>query len=202
MPQSPQKNLVNLEISQPIWDQFLTVAPLVVVGTKEEDGSYDMAPKHMAMPLGWENYFGFVCTPKHHTYQNVRREGTFTVSFPKPEQVILTSISATPRCENNEKPALAALPTFPASVVDSLFLQNAYLFLECEVAKIADGFGENSLIAGKIVAAQVEQQALRVSELDDQDLLLQTPLLAYLSPGRYATINHSNSFPFHSGFKK
>ncbi|MGQ9871755.1 flavin reductase [Leptodesmis sp.] len=97
------------------------MAPLVVIGTREPDGGYDLAPKHMAMPIGWENYFGFVCTPRHHTYQNVLREQAFTVSFPRPEQVVLASLSAAPRCEEDAKPALAALPILPASVVDGVF---------------------------------------------------------------------------------
>lgn len=43
----------------------------------------------MATLVGWDNYFAFVCTRKHSTYRNVRTEGFFTVSFPKPSQVIL-----------------------------------------------------------------------------------------------------------------
>jgi flavin reductase (DIM6/NTAB) family NADH-FMN oxidoreductase RutF len=156
----------------------------------------------MAMPLGWGNYFGFVCTPRHHTYQNIRREQAFTVSFPRPEQIILTSLGAAPRCEDDSKPTLSGLPTFPASVIDSVFLKDAYLFLECELNRIVDGFGENSLIAGQIVAAYIQPQALRVSDQDEQDLLLQSPLLAYLPPGRYAKIERSCSFPFHRGFQQ
>jgi len=71
--------VVSLDVTAPIWERFFTVAPLVVVGTREEDGSYDLAPKHMATPMGWQNYIGFVCTPRHRTYHNVRRERAFTV---------------------------------------------------------------------------------------------------------------------------
>ena len=194
--------LVSLDLSLPIWSRFFTVAPLIVVGTKEADGNYDLAPKHMAMPLGWDNYFGFVCTPSHRTYQNIRREQAFTVSFPRPEQVILTSLGATPRCEDDSKPTLTVLPTFPASVIDSVFLKDAYLFLECKLDRIVDGFGENSLIAGQIVAAYIQPQALRVADRDDRDLLIQAPLLAYLPPGRYAKIEQSFSFPFPQGFQQ
>lgn len=197
-----ENELVRLDLNQPVWERFFSVAPLIVVGTREPDGSYDLAPKHMAMPLGWENYFGFVCTPRHRTYQNIRREQVFTVSFPRPDQVVLTSLSAAPRCNDDSKPALAVLPTFPASAIDGVFLQDAYLFLECELDRILDGFGDNSLIAGKVIAAHVQQQALRVFDRDDRDLLLQSPLLAYLPPGRFAKIEQSFSFPFHFGFKQ
>ena len=194
-----QPKLVHLDITQPIWGKFFSVAPLIIVGTKEANGSYDLAPKHMAMPLSWDNYFGFVCTPRHHTYHNVKREKVFTVSFPRPEQVVLTSLSAAPRTEDDTKLSLTALPTLSASVIDGVFLEDAYLFLECELDRIIDGFGENSLIAGKVVAAHVDEDALRVSDLDDQDLISHAPLLVYLPPGRYAKIDRSSSFPFHSG---
>ena len=80
--------MVPLPLSAPIWDAFFTVAPLVLVGTREEDGSHDLAPKHMAMPLGWQNHFGFVCHPSHATQRNAERTGAFTVSFPRPASVV------------------------------------------------------------------------------------------------------------------
>lgn len=202
MPQITQRSMIALDLDQPIWDRFFTVAPLVVVGTQEPDGRYDLAPKHMAMPLGWGLYFGFICTPRHHTYRNIQRTGLFTVSFPQPTQILAASLTAAPHCGNEDKLALTTLPTVRASLVDGVFLQDSYLCLECELDRLVDGFGENSLIAGKILAAHVDEAALRLYERDDQDLLRHRPLLAYLSPGRYARIDHSQSFPFHEGFER
>jgi flavin reductase (DIM6/NTAB) family NADH-FMN oxidoreductase RutF len=198
--------LVRLDTDQPIWDQFFTVNPLVLIGTREEDGSIDLAPKHMAIPLSWSNYYGFVCTPRHSTYHNTKREGVFTVSYLRPNQVVLASLAATPRCGDNEsKPSLAALPTFPASEVDGVFVCDGYLYLECEMEKIIDGFGDNSLITGRVVAAQVHENSLRETaqeDRDDNEIVQQSPLLAYLYPGRFATIEQTFSFPFHTGFKR
>ncbi|HIK45118.1 MAG TPA: flavin reductase [Leptolyngbyaceae cyanobacterium M65_K2018_010] len=202
MPPATSSRLVALDVSQPLWDRVFTVAPLVVIGSQEADGTYDLAPKHMAMPLGWGSYFGFICTPRHHTYQNIRRTGCFTVSFAKPDQILATSLTAAPRCDDDHKPALLSLPTVQAQTIDGVFLQDAYLCLECELDRIVDGFGDNSLIAGRILAAQVDEAALRHSERDDQDLLHQSPLLVYLSPRRYAALYHSQSFPFHEGFQR
>ena len=101
--------LVSLDLKRPIWERFFTVAPLLIIGTRDETGAVNLAPKHMATPLGWQNYFGFVCTPRHRTYQNIRREGVFTVSFPRPTQVVLTSLSAAPRDDDDVKPAPGAL---------------------------------------------------------------------------------------------
>jgi len=197
-----REQLVELDVNHPIWEHFFTVAPLVVIGTKEE-GHYDLAPKHMAMPLGYDNYFGFVCTPRHSTYHNVKREGAFTVSFPHPDQVVLTSLTASPRTPecSYAKPVLNGLPTFPANQVDALFVTNSYLYLECQLFKIIDGFGQNSLICGEIIGAYVEDAALRVSDQDDQELIQKTPLLAYLAYGRFAQIRESYAFPFPRDFK-
>ena len=69
-------------------------AALPLSGCAAMLGGYDLAPKHMATPLGWGGWFGFVCTPSHATYANALREGFFTVSFPRPSQVLLASLAA------------------------------------------------------------------------------------------------------------
>ena len=194
--------LVELDTSESIWERFFWVAPLVLVGTRESDGGHDLAPKHMAMPMGWKNYFGFVCTPRHHTYQNIKRDGVFTVSYPNPSQLVLISLAASPRCGDEEKPALSVLPVFPASVVDGVLVEGATVFLECELDRIIDGLDVNSLIVGRVVAARVDERAERTPDHDDQAVVHDVPLLAYLHPGRFATIENSLSFPFPAGMKK
>ena len=197
-----QRKLVELDTSQAIWDRFFWVAPLVLVGTREEDGGHDLAPKHMAFPLGWDNFFAFVCTPRHRTYSNLRRSGAFTVSYPRPTQLVLASLAASPRCEDDQKLSLQALPVFAATHVDGVLLEDGSAFLECELDRVVDGFGENSLVVGRVVAARVAEDAARVGDGDDQALIHQSPLLAYLNPGRFATIDDSLSFPFPAGMKK
>lgn len=194
-------NLVSLDTNLPIWSRVFTVAPLVLIGTREPNGDADLAPKHMVTPMGWENYFGFVCTPRHSTYRNVQRSGVFTVSYPSPSQLIFTSLTAAPRC-GDDKPNLLALPTFPAKHVDCVLIRDAYLYFECEHFKTIDDFGDNSLITGRIIAAYARQDALRSSDGDDQELIRQAPLLAYLAPGRFAKVEQSYSFPFPAGMQK
>jgi len=201
MPQPLPDRIQTLETRLPIWERFFTVAPLVLIGTKEFTG-YDLAPKHMVTPLGWDNYFVFVCAARHRTYQNIAREHAFTVSYPRPTQLVLTSLAAAPRCGDDDKPSLLALPTFPARKIDGVFISDAYIFLECELDRILDGFGMNSLITGRIIAAYAHEDALRTSDRDDQDLLQAAPLLAYLAPGRTAQIRDTFSFPFPLDFSR
>ncbi len=91
--------------------------------------------------------------------------------------------------------------TFPAQVIHGSFINDAYLFFECRHFKTIAGFGENCLITGEIIAAYADEDFLRSSELDDQELIHDSPLLAYLTPGRFATIDRSNAFPFPADMK-
>jgi flavin reductase (DIM6/NTAB) family NADH-FMN oxidoreductase RutF len=201
--EQPPEELVTLDTGEPVWDRVFTVAPLVVIGTREGDG-YDLAPKHMATPLGWSNYFGFVCSPRHATYHNAKEHGGFTVSFVRAREAVAASLTASPRCDDDdgERPSLDLLSTFPAERIDGVLLREAYLFLECELDRVVDDFGENSLVAGRVVAARVHRAALRTTERSDARVLQDTSPLVYLAPGRYTDTDHSFSFPFPAGFQR
>jgi flavin reductase (DIM6/NTAB) family NADH-FMN oxidoreductase RutF len=152
--------------------------------------------------MSWRSHFGFVCTPRHNTYHNVLREKQFAVTYVRPDQAVLASLAATPRCDDGSKPVASALSTLPGEQVPAPLLQGGYLFIECELAQIVDGLDENSLIIGRIVAARVSADALRISEEDDQQLVHDAPLLAYLYPGRFAEISDSMQMPFPAGFRR
>lgn len=197
-----RRRLVELDMSAPIWDAFFHVAPLVIVGTTEPDGTPDLAPKHMCGPMGWSNLFGFVCSASHGTYRNVERVGAFTVSYPEPSQIVQASLAAAPRLDDDTKPSLSVLPTIPALQVDGVLLADARLYLECVLERVVDDLDDNSLIIGRIIAARGIEAALRDPDRDDADVLANSPLLAYLPPGRFASIADSNSFPFHDGWRR
>ncbi len=198
-----QDRFTSLDVELPLWDRFFMVAPLVVIGTKEKEG-YDLAPKHRAMPLGEGNYFGFICTPRHGTYQNIKETKAFTVSFPTPDQVVSTSLSASPRRKDisKSKGTVEALPIVKSVNIDAPLLRDAYLYLECELYKIIDGFDDNSIVTGTIKAAHVQNEYLRISEKDEGQQLHNNPLLAYIANGRFAKITETYHFPFPKDFKK
>jgi flavin reductase (DIM6/NTAB) family NADH-FMN oxidoreductase RutF len=202
MAQHDEQRLVSLGTDRPIWDRFFSVAPLVIVGSRDEGGGHNLAPKHLAMPLGWDNYYCFVCSPRHTTYRNIRRHRAFTVSYPRPSDVLLASLAAAPRSEDLSKPTLLVLPTFPARAVEGVLVVGCYLFLECTLHSILDGFGANSLIIGTVVAAAAVEDALRAEELDEGEQIDRSPLLAYVNPGRVAEIRRSVAFPFPRGFSR
>lgn len=192
----PTSTPVELDVRSPVWERVYTIAPLVLVGTREPDGGFDLAPKHMALPLGWQNYFGFVCTPRHSTWTNATRERAFTVSWPRGSQLVHTSLAAAPRCADGTKPATALLPTRPAKRVPGVLVEGASLALECELERVIDGFGENGLIVGRVVAAWADPAALRDADREPEAVLAAAPVLAYLHPGRFVEIAAAYSFPF------
>lgn len=196
------ERLVEIPVERPIWHRFFMVAPLVLVGTRDDDEKVDFAPKHMVTPMGWENYFGFVCASTHSTCRNIERTGVFTVSFPRPEQVLYASLAASPRQRDGDKPVLDHFETVPARSVDGDLIDGAYLYFECRHHKTVDGFGPNCLITGEIVAARADRDFLRSEQVDDQELVHASPLFAYLAPGRFATIERSTAFPFPVDMKK
>lgn len=197
-----EDSFVALDTNSPIWDSVYTIAPLIIIGTKEKDG-YDLAPKHMATPLGFDNYFGFVCTPRHNTYTNVIETREFTVSFPLANQVTMASLSASPRdtAISKSEAVIKALPVVKATSMDAPLIKDAYLYFECGLFKIIDGFANNSIITGRIKKAYVHKNYVRSSDQDEKEQINENPLLAYIAKGRFAKIHETYNFPFPKDFK-
>lgn len=204
MSEEHNSEMIELDVEQDVWDRCHTVHALLVVGSKEENGQYNFAPKHMAMPLGFNNHFGFMGTPRKSTYRNIMREKAFTVSFPTPNQLTITSLAATQREEDNSKPMLKNIPTTPSQHIEGYFLKDSYFQLECEFIECLGKFGEWEIIVGEIVAARVDKKRIRKTGngIDESQQIFNNPLLAYLHPNRFSVIKESNVFPFPKEFKR
>jgi flavin reductase (DIM6/NTAB) family NADH-FMN oxidoreductase RutF len=199
---SDDPDVVTLQPDQPFFETVYTPAPLVIVGTREPDGDDDLAPKHMAFPLGWGGYFGFVCTPEHSTYRNAERTGNFTVSYPRPGNVLEATLAAAPRDEEGDKPSLEGVETTRADEFDVPVVADAYGVLECELDRIIDGFGKGSLVAGEVVAKHVHTEAYRSDDDEPEELFKRAPSLVYFYPDRFAEVDETQAFPFPEGFNR
>lgn len=197
------EDFISLNVKECIWEDFYTVAPLVVIGSKEND-VYDLSPKHMVTPIGFSNYLGFVCTPRHKTYHNIKKEKKFTVSFVKPNQILLASLAAIPRCEDNRysKEIVKKIPTIPTTNNDNIFIADSYVLLDCTLHKIIDGFDDYSIITGLIDAAFVHKDFKIFDEDSQQKNIYDNPLLAYIAQGRFASIKETFSFPYPKDFQR
>jgi len=192
----------KLDTNFPVWERVFMVAPLVLIGTNDAQGQPNLAPKHMAGPASWDNFFGFVCARSHTTWKNANRSGTFAVSYPRPEQVLQTALAASPcQAESPKAEILNRLALKPAPLHGDPFLEDALLHLECELHQQVE-IGGNVLLIGKVVSAAVHPQALRHSDADEHEQIHHCPLLAYLPPGRYAVIDESQAFPFPRNYQR
>lgn len=198
---SATKTWTELDLSEPIWDHFHLVAPLLLIGTREPDGTAGFSPKHMVSPMGWDNYFGFVCTPTHSTYRNILRTEVFTINAPRPNQLALASMAASCREESGEKPAAGALPSFPALKIDAPCLLDSYFILECRLFKMVEDIGQNTLIIGKVEVARVHKDGMRDGD-GPVCQLKEHPLLAFVAPDRFTTISTSFAFPYPRKFRR
>lgn len=196
--------MVNITDASEMWSRCFTVHSLIIVGSKEKDGSYNLTPKHMSMPLGYGPYFGFMGTPRKNSYRNIKREGEFTISYPRPDQLVLSSLAASRSKENDSQPVIEQIPTTEAKVVDGKFLEDSYFQLECNLSQIMGNFGEWEIIVGEVVAAYINKDFLRSEDDDINDgrLIRKHPLLAYLHPDRFGVVEESNAFPLPKDFKR
>ena len=199
----PFIDFISLDVKESIWEHFYTVAPLVVIGTKEDQG-FDLAPKHMATPLGFSDYFGFVCTPRHNTYHNIKNHLRFSVSFVKPDQVLLSSLAAMPRCTTIDytKEVTGQIPTVASKDGEAIFVKDSYVMLACKLFKIIDGFDDYSLITGKIERALVHKNYKIISDEGHQKQIYDHPLLAYIAQGRFASIKETLTYPYPKDFQR
>lgn len=196
--------MIDVTDDPQMWERCYTVNSLVVVGSTEKDGNYNFAPKHMAMPLGFGPYFGFMGTPRKMTYRNIEREKEFTVSYPRPDQLIISSLTASQREEDDSLPVIKEVPTSEARQIKGKFLKDSYFQLECKLSQKLGKFGEWEIVVGEVVAAYVHQDALREEgdDADESNHIQEHPLLAYLHPNRFSVIKESNAFPFPKQFKR
>ena len=87
MSEQQNADMIELDVYQDVWNRCYTVHSLLIIGSKEEDGQYNFAARHMAMALGFSKHFGFMGTPRKKTYRKIQRGKVFTVSYPTPEQL-------------------------------------------------------------------------------------------------------------------
>jgi flavin reductase (DIM6/NTAB) family NADH-FMN oxidoreductase RutF len=97
---------------------------------------------------------------------------------------------------------VATLPTRPARRVAGVLVDGAALALECELERVVEGFGENGLVVGRIVAAWADPAALIDADREPEQVLAEAPLLAYVHPGRFAEIAAAYSFPMPEGMHR
>jgi flavin reductase (DIM6/NTAB) family NADH-FMN oxidoreductase RutF len=182
--------------------RYFTVKPLILVTTLGPTGLPNVAPKTQNMDIGRrEQYFAFVCTPQHHTYQNAKANKEFVVNYPGPKLIEKVSAAAQ-LAEDSDETALAGLTSIPSLVVKPPRIKECYLHLECRLLEIKD-LEDSSLVLGRIVARSADKEVSfeRGKSKENIRLLSEHPLLAYVYPDHYAEIGVAEEFVFPKNYK-
>ena len=123
LPTYIRDGLVELPVGPELWERAFTVAPLVLVGTKEGRRLRLRPQAHGdAARLG-----GLLLLRLQ--LRGTRPTGTCSSipssrsAFPGPEQIVESSLAAGGRFEGGAKPTLTAVPSVPARVVDGRLVE-------------------------------------------------------------------------------
>jgi len=179
-----------------------SIKPIILVTTLGSNGLPNVAPKTQCTSIGrHEEYFAFVCTPRHHTYQNAKADGEFVVNYPGPELIERVS-AASQFAENVDEVVLSGLTSIPSLVVKPPRIKECRVHLECEVADVKD-LDDGSIILGKVVSRSGDREiSFKKGTAEENINLLSThPLLTYVYPNHYASINTAEKFIFPKNYK-
>jgi len=177
--------------------QFFRSANLVLVTTLASSGVPNVAPKTQVMPVGRKGYWAFACCDRHHTYQNVIQQGEFVINFPGPELIEQVSQAAREFPPGTDEISEAGLTAMGSQEVRVPSIAECRVHLECKRYQVIDGYGEESLIVGEVVAVTVDEELVDAGA----ELLEEYPLLVYVYPGHYTGIEHVKRFRFPRNYK-
>ena len=136
------------------------MAPLVLVGTRGRTAAMIWLPS--TWPCRWAGEpLRVRLSPQPRDPRNAERTGAFTVSFPRPDTIVEVALAAEPG--GRREAELGGDRRLAGRVVDGVLVDDAHLWLECQLERVIDGFGRNTLIAGRVVAASVAASSLRAS---------------------------------------
>lgn len=189
---------VDLKLDGFVGRFFFEPRGLALVSTLSPGGVPNLAPKTQVMPIGRGNYWAFACCARHHTYQNVQAEGEFVINLPGPELIRQAALAAVDVPPGADEIAAAGLTAMPSRALRAPSVAECRVSLECRLHQVPDGFGEESLIVGRVVAAVADEAFAST----DPAVLERCPLLVYVHPDYYAAVGRAERFRFPKGYKR
>ncbi len=177
--------------------RFFRPANLVLVTTLSPNGVVNVAPKTQAMPIGRKGYWAFACCARHHTYQNIEHQGEFVINFPGPgliERVAQTARDVPPGTDEIKEAGLTAME---ARRVKVPVVAECGVNVECRRHQVIDGYGDESLIVGEVVAVTIDEVLVDAGV----ETLHTFPLLVYVYPDHYAVVDRVERFRFPEDYK-
>jgi flavin reductase (DIM6/NTAB) family NADH-FMN oxidoreductase RutF len=160
--------------------RLLGGGPVLLVTTSWR-GVSNVMPAAYVTPLSFAPpLVGLAVHPSRHTHDMIKHSGEFALNVPARELLHHCQYLGSVSGREVDKLELTKLPTFRARNVDAPLLEGCIGYIECGVE---DAFtvGDHTLFVGKVVAAQVEEEAF------DETWLLTDP---DLKPLHYLGLNY------------
>ena len=138
--------------------RLLGGGPVVLVSTSFR-GNTNVMPAVFVTPLSFDPpLIGLAVHPSRHTHDMIKYSEQFALNIPGRELLQHCQYLGSVTGREIDKLELTKLPTFRARRVEAPLLEGCVGYIECGVE---DAFttGDHTFFVGKVVAAQVEQEA-------------------------------------------
>lgn len=160
------------------WKPLVTIKPLILVTTRSGKGVNNGAVKSLALQCSFEPYrYGFVCTPDHDTYKNIKETREFGINFPAPEfeKNIMSFGRDFP--EDIDEMMEAGIQVFYSEKGSVPLISDCYFSLECRLDQIID-WENSSLIIGRVYMGWANSDYIQKTDKEK----LEDGILSYLYP--------------------
>ena len=104
--------------------------------------------------------------------------------------------------EDYPRDVVQHIPTVSSEDGENIFVADSYLFLECDLHKIFDGFDDYSIITGTVEKAFVHKKYKIHSDQGQQGRIYENPLLVYVAQGRFAKVHETMAYPYPKDFER
>jgi flavin reductase (DIM6/NTAB) family NADH-FMN oxidoreductase RutF len=180
----PKAGKVELSGAATAWHSPPLVGQVVLVTTRNKDGTTNIAPKCWASMVASDPpHVAFNCNREHWTAQNVLRSREFVVNIPGVELADkVWQVSGLPHPRPVET---AGFTVLPASRVKPPRIAECRAHLECKLVDHKD-FGQEVWLLGRVVAASADSD---VAGATDPYAVMRS--FVYLAPGTYGVIGRA-----------
>jgi flavin reductase (DIM6/NTAB) family NADH-FMN oxidoreductase RutF len=182
------KNAASRKVALPLsiseWRPAPLVGQVVLVTTRNADGTSNIAPKCWAgMVASAPLTLAFNCNLTHWTARNVLRSREFVVNVPGAE--LASRVWAIPGLPHPRSVESAGFTPLPSTKVKPPRVEECRAHLECVLDRYVK-YGREVVLFGRIVAASADKA---VAEARDPFALLRS--FVYLEPGTYGIIGRA-----------
>jgi len=153
----PESKYIDVAITSA--NRLINHGPTVLVSTRDEKGSYDIAPVAWASPVQKDPPKLLLVLGRHsQTYRNIIKQKEFVVCVPHVDQAKLLIKTGSSSGAKIDKFSEFKIKTFKASKLDILIPQGCIGYIECTLSNY---FKEDDadIVVGQVLVAKADNKA-------------------------------------------